>query len=90
MPGHETNGCVDAYLQHGEWWCTTGFQGGKPPIVSLINNSPYRVWLQQNQSHTSPGAELCINPGASISDLSGTAYTDDRWLWMSNNATPCS
>ena len=89
MPGRETGGCVDSSLQHGEWFCSRGFPGMYPPILSFINNSPYRVWLQQNNSHTSAGTELCINPGTSVSDLSGNANTNDRWVWMSNNSAPC-
>ncbi|MEY9856391.1 tRNA A-37 threonylcarbamoyl transferase component Bud32 [Catenulispora sp. GAS73] len=89
MPGRETGGCVDSSLNHSEWFCSRGFPGGYPPILSFINNTPYRVWLQQNDGHTSAGTELCVNPGTSVSDLSGNANTNDRWVWMSNNSAPC-
>ncbi|WP_194897742.1 serine/threonine-protein kinase [Catenulispora pinisilvae] len=90
MPGRDTGGCVDASLQHGEWFCTRGFQGMSPPILSYTNATPYRVWLQTNDSHTSPGTELCISPGSSVADLSGNPNTNDHWVWMSNNTAPCS
>lgn len=89
MPGRETGGCVDSSLQHGEWFCSRGFPGMYPPVLSFINNTPYRVWLQQNNSHTNAGTELCVDPGTSVSDLSGNPNANDRWVWMSNNPAPC-
>lgn len=90
FPGTMTNGCVSSALNNGTpWFCSRGFPINLKPVSSYVNNTGYRVWLQQNDDHERHGTELCISPGASDSDLTGDPNTTDRWVWMSNNPAPC-
>ncbi len=69
---------------YGQWCAITA-----RPFASFLNNTPYRVWLQQYQSHTNGGHEICTNQGDFDLDLTGP-NTTDPWAWLSTNPALCS
>lgn len=59
------------------------------PVGSFENNTPYRVWLQQFQSHTSGGREVCTNGGDLALDFTSNPNSSDPWAWLSTNQAAC-
>ena len=83
--------CPSAFFHGSVYFCEA--IGGLGVVRSYSNVTAYRVWLQQFESHTNGGVELCINPrnlsGNSNPNYNGAARFDP-FAWMSNNTAACT
>jgi hypothetical protein len=73
----------------GGWYAKIA---GFAPILSYKNQTGVRIWLNENNSHTNPGHEYCMNPVTATphaaADITGP-WDTDGWLWISTNLNPC-
>jgi hypothetical protein len=91
-------GCPSSYIWGSTYFCPIYQVGfgvtGQYIIKSWANFTAYRAWLQERNSNTNPGNEVCLDPRfnnitpTSDSDFSGI-NDQDGWIYMSSNTADC-
>jgi hypothetical protein len=91
--------CESSYLEHEVYFCGLypgdfGL-GGSNQVLSWVNYTAYRAWLQENASNTDAGTEYCESPRLGNDtpnydeNFSGNDNTEDSYIFMSSNSSIC-
>lgn len=86
--GYSWNGTMLEFQDSGYYQNLYQYGGTNWVTLSWSNTTGDRAWLNQNENHNNPGAELCMTPGGAGSNSFGP-WSGDQWYYLSNNTSQC-